>query len=277
MNLLKILKVHLLISIIMLINPLYADEANDISWTYAEHVTAGIIHHEIGHYLIDVLDIPVFGNEEDIADSFMVYSILKNKSQFLDAEAYIKWVDDYHIILTETLDVYYFKTLLGEDFKEDVISHSSDKRRFYNLACFIQDGNEEYFNKYILERRIEHLLVNKCESKYTELVTSWSYFIDGAWLGHMDTKNKVIPIFEDTDDEFYKVVKDYLKNSSIINESLRRFPIELPQNLYVVFKTCGGNINAFYYPDVKEIVMCYEYVNHIRNLKSDVLQLKESL
>ena len=277
MNLFKSIRVGLLINIILLINPLQADEDNNLSWKYAEYVAAGVIYHEIGHYLIDIWDIPVFGNEEDIADSFIVYALLKNKSQYNSEEIYLQAVDDYHIILTETLDEYYFRTLLGRDFKEEVISHSSDKRRFYNLACFIKDGNEAYFDNYISERNISHLLEEKCNSKYDDLVNSWSYFVKDSWKGYDETQNKVIPIFENSNDEFYMKVKAYLENSNIINDALRRFPIELPQNLNVVFTTCDGTINAFYYQDKKEIVMCYEYLMDVRNLKNDVLRLKASL
>ena len=48
----------------------------DDLYTFALNATIGTLMHEIGHALIDMYDIPVFANEEDVADSFLTYYLI---------------------------------------------------------------------------------------------------------------------------------------------------------------------------------------------------------
>lgn len=254
---------------------LKADEAKEI-WDYSVWASLGTIYHEIGHHLVDIYNIPVFGNEEDVADSFIVYGLLQTKGRFNTEETYKEWADWYHKILTESLDVHYYKYLLGTDYKEEVITHSSTKRRFYNLTCFMKSGNPEYFNAYIKKRRIDHLLREKCNFAYGEMVTSWNTFIKKNWVGGPKTTKKLIPIFETPEDKYYLSIKNYFEKSEVLSWTLEQFPIELPQSLIVRFKKCGVK-NAFYSLNRKEVVVCYELLKDYASLKSKIISLKKGL
>ena len=43
---------------------------------FAVSNSVSTLMHEIGHYYIDILDIPTFGQEEDMADSFIFIGVL---------------------------------------------------------------------------------------------------------------------------------------------------------------------------------------------------------
>ena len=52
---------------------------NDIDeiYEFATNASMGIIFHEIGHLIVDEFNVPIFNNEEDVADSFMAWSLIQ--------------------------------------------------------------------------------------------------------------------------------------------------------------------------------------------------------
>ena len=137
-------------------------------------------------------------------------------------------------------------------------------------------GNPEYFESYMKKRRIDHLLKEKCNSAYSEMVTSWNKFIKNDWVGSSKTTKKLIPIFETPEDEYYLSIKNYFEKSKVLSWTLEHFPIQLPQSLIVRFKKCGKK-NAFYSLNRKEVVVCYELLKDYASLKSKIISLKKGL
>ena len=48
----------------------------------------GIIFHEIGHLIVDEFNVPIFNNEEDVADSFMAWSLIQIPDEYASYEDY---------------------------------------------------------------------------------------------------------------------------------------------------------------------------------------------
>ncbi|MGB1209146.1 MAG: DUF4344 domain-containing metallopeptidase, partial [Paracoccaceae bacterium] len=63
--------------------PAMADEARD---AFVDANVLGIFYHELGHAMIDILDLPIFGQEEDAADvaSVMLIDALWEEETALD-------------------------------------------------------------------------------------------------------------------------------------------------------------------------------------------------
>ena len=59
-------------------NEEYELTQNDIDeiYEFATNASMGIIFHEIGHLIVDEFHVPIFNNEEDVADSFMAWSLI---------------------------------------------------------------------------------------------------------------------------------------------------------------------------------------------------------
>ena len=253
----------------------YQKQIND-AYNFAELATASTIFHELGHFVIRNYDVQKFTFEEDLADSYVVYNLLKRSSQFKSNELYEKLSADFHKVLMAGADVYYYKALLGIDNKKAAYSHSTDQRRFYNYVCLMKDGNADFFNKYIKKRQLEKILKNKCTSRYSNLVKSWNFFLEGKWGRNELNYYKII--YKDSDLKSHKTIKKYLdRRNNWIDWSMKKFKTKTEHKLTVIFENCKGIRNAFYIDKTKTIKICYEYFNNLKNIRMKILKLKESL
>lgn len=94
--------------------------------------------HEVGHAVFDIFDVPVFGQEEDAADSFATYILL----QFAEARrlvggaawAWSAYMRNYKMNPTIRLRLTAFAD-----------NHGLPQERFYNLACLAFGSNPVKF------------------------------------------------------------------------------------------------------------------------------------
>ena len=106
-------------------------EADDDRAAFVEANVLGIFYHELGHAMIDLLDLPIFGQEEDAAD---VASILMIDLLWEDATA----LD----LAYATADGFYAEARRVD--ADDVAFwgiHGPDAQRFYNTVCLFYGGN----------------------------------------------------------------------------------------------------------------------------------------
>jgi len=262
------------------INQSYANDklqkqVND-AYRFAELATASIIFHELGHYVIRNFNIQKFTFEEDLADSFVVYNLLKNSKQYKSIEFYEKYAKAPHSVLMAGADIFYYRTLLGIDNKIEAYSHSTDQRRFYNYVCLMKDGNSNFFNKYIQKRQLQYLLKTKCKSRYNNLVKSWVFYLKNTWGKNEKGFYKLN--FKNSEVESHKVIKKYLnREKNWIDWAMKHFMVLTKDNIIVNFENCKGKKNAYYIDKTKTIKICYEYFNELKNLRMKILKLKESL
>jgi len=128
------------------------------------HTTLFIFYHEMGHALVDVLDIPITGKEEDAVDQL---------SSLILIEA-----DEEEAVLDGAL--WFF--LRGEESKIDELAladeHALDKQRFYNLVCWIY-GKDSAKNTYLIEEGyISEERAERCPQEYSQIFNSWERLIE---------------------------------------------------------------------------------------------------
>jgi len=250
------------------------------AYHYAEFASAAIIMHELGHYIIDNYNIEAFTFEEDLADSFVVYSLLKKPSQYTSFDKYERESEIFHKILISGADIYYYRNLLGLDRATEVSEHSTDKKRFMNYVCLMKDGNTDFFNDYIKKRQLEVALNGKCNSRYKKLVNSWNYYVGNFWREN-ESKNYEIN-YTIPSNENHEPLRIYLQarqksGSGWIDQMLKSFPILFKKRITINFETCNGSINAYYYEKTSTITFCYEYFLSLRELRLKIYELKDSL
>ena len=251
------------------------EKIND-AFNFAELATANTIFHELGHFVIRNYDVQKFTFEEDLADSYVVYNLLKKPSQYKSKEIYEKYSKDHHKVLMAGADIFYYRTLLGIDNKVTAYSHSTDERRFYNYVCLMKDGNPNFFNDYISKRQLELFLKNKCRSRYNNLVKSWKFFLNDKWGSNKKDYYKVI--YKKSEVRKHKIIKEYLsRDNNWINWSMKEFRTKTSNKLTVSFENCNGIKNAYYIDKSKTIKICYEYFQSLVDLRMKILKLKESL
>jgi hypothetical protein len=120
-----------------------------------------IIFHEIGHALIDILDLPVTGREEDVVDQFATLLLAGDNG----VPAY--WAAQYWNQRNDFGDLGIFK-FDSTPFSDE---HGFDEQRFYNILCWTF-GQNPGAREYILEMLPQARAV-RCQYEYQQMERAW--------------------------------------------------------------------------------------------------------
>jgi hypothetical protein len=122
--------------------------------------------HEVGHAIFDILDVPMFGHQEDAADNFATYIML----HFGEGQA--------HRLIGGA--AWSWRAYLGDYKKNPVVptrlsafasDHGLPQERFYNLICLALGADHEGFadlENYLPSTRSPH-----CSYEYRTLVRAF--------------------------------------------------------------------------------------------------------
>lgn len=227
-----------LLPLLMLPGVAVADEQRE---AFVEANLLGIFYHELGHALIDILQLPVFGQEEDAAD---VASILLIDG-FYDEEAAQALAYDAA-----------FGFLAEADFVGDVAYwdvHGPDEQRFYNTVCLFYGGNPDAREDFAIDLGLPEERAETCPEEFQLALDSWGPALDQI-AGRGDTI-----LFDDGGHNL--VTSDVMAAEvAALNEDF-----DLPATLTVRVEACG-EANAFYDLEYTEIIMCTEFEDHLRAL-----------
>ena len=116
--------------------------------------------HEAGHATFDMLEIPIFGREEDAADQFSAYIMLqKDKARarsLILGSAY-----QYKIDMPGT-EV----TLALNKFSDE---HGIPAQRFYNVLCVAYGADPRLFSDIVEQNYLPRARAEGCEEEYRQI------------------------------------------------------------------------------------------------------------
>lgn len=122
--------------------------------------------HEVGHAAFDIFKVPIFGNEENAADSFATYTVL----QFSEARrlivgaawAWNNYMKDYQRNPTVQIRL----AGLAAD-------HGMPQERVYNLLCLAYGSNPERFADLARDGRLPESRARHCETEYKSVAMAF--------------------------------------------------------------------------------------------------------
>ncbi len=118
--------------------------------------------HELGHALIDVLELPIVGREEDAVDQLATILML-NQGLAGDSLAFgaVGW------FLTKS------KSELLDDmaFADD---HGLDRQRVYNMICWIYGRDPSRYPEVVEEHWLPEHRAEGCPAEYRRLARNWA-------------------------------------------------------------------------------------------------------
>lgn len=118
--------------------------------------------HELGHALIDVLELPTTGKEEDAVDELAtVILALAGDEGEQSALAAAHW-----FLLEGSKPE-------GAENSPFWDEHSLDMQRFYGIVCLLYGSNQEKYASLVQEIELPESRAQRCESEYTKKSTSW--------------------------------------------------------------------------------------------------------
>lgn len=216
----------------------------------ADFVTGNLVfvfYHEVAHALIDILDLPVLGREEDAADAL--------SALLIDT----LWDEDAAVALTysSALGFLLFAAEAERQGAEPAYwgQHSLDLQRYYNLLCLFYGANPDMRDDVADELDLPAERRESCPEEFEMVAASWGAMLEGMPpQDHGRGLRLVVPAGRD----------DYTK---LIAEEVRALNGEygLPVWVDVTVETCGEP-NAFYDPRARRIVMCFEYAEELARL-----------
>lgn len=213
---------------------------------YVEANLLGIFYHEFGHALIDILGLPIFGQEEDAADVLSVFLI----DGFYEEEDAVQLAYDTAF------------GFLGEAEQRgrqqpaywDV--HGPDLQRYYNLVCIFYGANPDDRQDVAEDLGLPPERAAYCDAEYDQAAHSWGNVLDQITSGTGGNSIRLGDLDVETDGG--ALTADLIEAEvEALNEEFR-----LPQRLTVSVLPCG-EANAYYDPQYREIVMCTEFADDL--------------
>ena len=218
-----------------------AEEANA-----AEFVEANILatfYHELGHAVIDIESVPVFGQEEDAADVFSIYMIdalfEEQTAQELAFDAAFGFLGEADARQKAKAEIAWWGV------------HGPDEQRFFNMVCLFYGANPGMREDFAIALGLPEDRAIGCEGEFTLADESW-----GPILDDMEGKGtgKSIRMGSFADSLTADILRDEI---AALNERLT-----LSQTLTVHIEECG-EANAFYYPGQFKITFCKEFEDYL--------------
>ena len=257
---------------------------NNTNLALTEKVTLAVIYHEIGHLVIDEFNVPIFANEEDVADSFMSFMLIHVPEDYDDYESYEYWSEAPTKIIKGMFDYYFYKILLGIDttsyygVESEYGDHSTDNKRLFNIACFMKGADEISYQNYIVKRRLDNLIDDNCADTYNSMYIAWWNILEDYWTVDLSTyKQKIFINYEKTTDDDWLIRYFNEISFEAFDYWLKSLQINLKKDYYLSFEYCEGNVNAYYLSSESKILICYELIEEFMSTRYEIILLKNSL
>lgn len=211
-----------------------------------------IFYHELGHALIDIMKLPIYGQEEDAADvlsALLVHESFDEETavRVAYATAFAYW-QDHENRSNAGYDVAYW----------DV--HGPDLQRYYTFVCLFYGANPSKRAAIARELNLPSRRQGTCEEEYRQAANSWGPVM--AELRNNGAGRSIRFLADHRADIYGKLTADVIADEvKTMNGDL-----SLPKRLLVRVESCGVS-NAFYSPKMREITMCTEFARELSKMK----------
>ncbi|HUR68531.1 MAG TPA: DUF4344 domain-containing metallopeptidase [Candidatus Thermoplasmatota archaeon] len=122
-----------------------------------------VMFHETGHALIDALDLPATGREEDAVDDLASLLLIHADAADAAVSAAIFW------ILTD--DGSYSDAKFADE-------HSLNSQRFYTILCTVYGSDPVGWSAIVDGGYLPHERAQRCPQEYARKEASWSRLLD---------------------------------------------------------------------------------------------------
>jgi len=224
-----------------------ADRELDSSVRYVVNNSLFTIYHEVGHLLIDKLDWPILGREEDIADNFATYTLLSQRrrsSQQALKDAALGWKleDQFYGSQRDESDYY--------------AVHSLDLQRAFQIVCMMVGQDRDNFYLTAQEWGIDSMRQSSCKDDYQKISRSIERLTASSDDNSLSAKVNIEYERAGADLSLaYKTLRDSRLLESVAADLRNNFG--LSTDIKITASRCE-EANAFYDEDTSEIIICYE-------------------
>jgi hypothetical protein len=227
------------------IRPVVAQDWDSLTQMQTDEIIGSVttdFYHEMGHALIDILQIPILGAEEDAADSLSIY-LITTFWEDADAQAIVS-------ASLATWDALYGPNAGEEPDYWDV--HAPDGKRIATMSCLFYGVSPETRADFAEARGIPDERAESCPEEYLDLDASWAAYLDPLIEGGGGSSI----VFEDPEAET-PITEAIRAEVDYFNDILA-----LPNELTVRVHSCG-EANAYYHGYDRSISICTELAQQV--------------
>lgn len=242
--------------------PIPRAERADLRREYILANTEFTVLHEVAHVVFQEFDVPLFGQEEESADTLATMLMILNYGIDVDPRhmdrllmVSAEWYDEWQV-----LD----KQNAARSYWDD---HPLSIQRFYNINCLAFGANEEMLGL-LLDHPSDLLPVERgwfCdrESARAKAAAFWIYDHyrkkpPAQDKGHRIPKPMITVTWEEPDTEEAKKGYDILRSDGLVERMAGRLDALLawPNPISINFVNCGASTEAYYNERVHGIFIC---------------------
>lgn len=233
-----------LAALALLSAPVHADDMTPKE-AFVDANIRTIFYHELGHAVIDIMGVPIFGQEEDAADVMAVLLV--------------DWLYDEDAAQAIAYDSA-FGFISDPAGKNEIAYwdlHGPDEQRYYNHVCLFYGANPEERDDLATELGLPEERAEFCPDEYDQAAHSWGMIFD-----EIDEQKKGVPIVFQPGKGPHSEILNQILSEEVkgMNEALK-----FPEKLTVKVESCDEP-NAFYDPRDVSVIMCTEFAEHLEEL-----------
>lgn len=220
--------------------------ANAARDAFIEANILSIFYHEFGHAVIDLMDVPIFGQEEDAADVMAVLLIdarfEEDRAQAIAYDSALGYIND-----PERNDEVAYWAM-----------HGPDEQRYYNHICLFYGAVPEERADFADKLGLPQERAESCPDEFDQAAAAWGGVFDAMSVDLPGNSLRLVP--DDSPDPAH-INRILSTEIAALNENLT-----LPDEVTVWVEFCDGEANAFYDPANKSITFCSPFVAHLKEM-----------
>ncbi len=217
------------------------------------------LYHEFGHALVDNLNLPVLGREEDAVDFFSILMIENKFHSKVITQSQEVQLDDF---LWSTADVWlaYAESEEGEE-SNFASEHSLDMQRFNSHICLVYGSDPDFYSNLIQDFELEETEFENCEDRFSRIEASWMSVLEPSLQQGSDPNddNEILVFIHEPNNPELKPFFDWVRNWPwlVDLQTSLSSTLILPKPITLSITECGEP-NAFFDSEDNGITLCYE-------------------
>jgi len=216
--------------------------------------TLFVLAHEIGHGVINEMDLPIVGREEDAADSFAITMAIKMNTKMSERvlEAQIKG-----LMFSTKRDKKEGEKLAFYD------EHSLDPQRAYTIVCYLYGSNPEKYKQLATDTKLPEERRETCVVDYKNQAWSWDELLKAHLRGPDQPKVDIKITYGNT--KKYAAEEQVLRHMGLFEALAEHLADRYvwPKPFTIEAKECG-DANARWRQRV--LTLCYELAGDFADL-----------
>ena len=132
------------------------------------NTTFSIMYHEVGHALVDILQLPITGREEDAVDQFSVVSLLVFEE--LGQDALIHFASFWGSLSQATEN-----SMENLPFWDE---HSLSAQRFYDILCLAYGSDPDNLSYLVENGVLPESRAGRCGEEFERVLNAWETLLE---------------------------------------------------------------------------------------------------